>query len=164
MDRQQRKKFSALTMLDRDSFLSVVRDAPLVSIDLLLVGADRRILVGQRINEPARHCWFVPGGRIHKDETLAQAFERISKAELGLTLRRDQAQFIAPFEHFYHSNFAAAPGIRTHYIVLAHRIELGQHTLHLPADQHSGYRWVDRDELASAEDIHPYSRAYAQHL
>ncbi len=59
--------------LARDAFLAVVRDAPLVSIDLVLPDDVGRLLMGLRTNEPARGSWFVPGGRILKDEPLDEA-------------------------------------------------------------------------------------------
>jgi colanic acid biosynthesis protein WcaH len=40
--------------------------------------------MGWRENEPAKRTWFVPGGRIRKDEKIADAFERIIRTETGL--------------------------------------------------------------------------------
>ena len=70
--------------LPRQEFLAVVKTTPLVSLDLLVQDRQGRVLLGMRKNEPARGFWFVPGGRIMKDEALAAAFERILDAELGL--------------------------------------------------------------------------------
>jgi colanic acid biosynthesis protein WcaH len=70
-------------MLSRDDFLAVVTLTPLVSIDLVVVDEEGYILVGKRTNEPAYGTWFVPGGRVNKDETLDAAFERIATDELG---------------------------------------------------------------------------------
>ena len=60
-------------MLDRETFIEVIRHTPLVSIDLIVTRDDGCVLLGQRLNEPARNYWFVPGGRIYKDEPLAHA-------------------------------------------------------------------------------------------
>jgi colanic acid biosynthesis protein WcaH len=40
--------------------------------------------MGWRGNDPARGTWFVPGGRIRKNEKIADAFERIIRTETGL--------------------------------------------------------------------------------
>ena len=69
--------------LGREEFLEVVDRAPLVSIDLAVRDAKGRVLLGKRTNEPAKGCWFVPGGRIHKNERLDAAFRRICLDELG---------------------------------------------------------------------------------
>jgi hypothetical protein len=68
--------------LNKDEFVQVVRNAPLVSIDLIIRNPDQCVLVGLRTNEPPRGKWFVPGGVVRKYERLAVAFARIVKAEL----------------------------------------------------------------------------------
>ena len=62
---------------------TVIRLAPLVSIDLIIRDAADRILLGLRNNEPAKGYFFVPGGIILKDETLADAFTRIMQKEIS---------------------------------------------------------------------------------
>ena len=50
--------------LNNDEFAQVVRNAPLVAIDLIIRDPEQRVLVGLRMNEPAKGKWFVPGGTI----------------------------------------------------------------------------------------------------
>jgi len=151
-------------MLSTEDFLRVVRDAPLVSLDLIARDPSGRILLGLRENRPAQGSWFVPGGVIRKDELLDQAFRRISDTELGVPLERADARLIGVYEHLYPDNFADQPGFGTHYIVLAHEIRLGSRPARLPIEQHRAYRWVDVEQLASDSTVHAYSRAYAQVL
>ena len=75
---------SAPPCLPAPEFLDVVRLTPLISIDLIVVDDHARVLLGRRVNRPALGAWFVPGGRIHKDESLGGAFSRIVREELGL--------------------------------------------------------------------------------
>ena len=70
--------------LNKDEFAQVVRNTPLVAIDLIIRDPDQCVLVGLRTNEPAKGKWFVPGGAVRKDERLADAFVRIVKAETGI--------------------------------------------------------------------------------
>ena len=147
-------------MLDRNTFLHVVQHAPLISMDLLIPYQDQ-LLMGRRINEPARGSWFVPGGRIRKNETLEQAFERLCQAELGLTLALDQARLVGAFTHHYDSNFAEAPGVSTHYVVLGYQLPascLDPALTSLPVEQHAAYAWVGPQE--KAKPVHPNSAAY----
>ena len=65
-------------------FRRAVEMLPLVSIDLLLHDGQGRYLTGLRSNPPAQGAWFVPGGRIRKNEPLALALDRIAREELGL--------------------------------------------------------------------------------
>ena len=68
-----------MNFLDKDTFSTVIENAPLISIDLVVKNSEDKILLGQRVNKPAKNSWFVPGGRIYKDESIEQAFQRITK-------------------------------------------------------------------------------------
>jgi colanic acid biosynthesis protein WcaH len=59
-----------------------VTSVPLVSVDLV-VRHDGGAVLGRRQNEPAKGEWFVPGGRVHKDERLTDAVHRVARTELG---------------------------------------------------------------------------------
>jgi len=147
-------------MLERDELAQVVRLAPLVSIDLIIEDGQGRVLLGMRTNTPARGYWFVPGGRILKNERITQAFERVVKNELGLELNYDQAEFVGVFEHIYSTNFALAEDFGTHYVVLAHRVKLPG-AVDISADnQHSELVWFDKDKILSDEKVHPNTKAY----
>jgi colanic acid biosynthesis protein WcaH len=58
-----------------------------------------KILLGLRNNEPAKDYWFVPEGRIYKDETMTKAFRRITREELGQELEMREGHFLAVYEH-----------------------------------------------------------------
>lgn len=149
--------------LDRHAFIEVVKNTPLVSIDLIVRNTQNEVLLGLRNNEPARNYWFVPGCRICKNERIAQAFRRLSLEELGIELTAQDSQFFGVFEHFYRENFACETGIETHYVVLAYEIRLNRSLCDLPKDQHSHFRWWPVDNLLQAQDVHPYTKAYFQH-
>jgi 8-oxo-dGTP pyrophosphatase MutT (NUDIX family) len=76
-------------------FADVVRFAPLVSIDLVIRDPDGAMLVGMRSSAPAKGFWFVPGGRIRKNETIRNAFARILKAETGCDAAFEARDFSA---------------------------------------------------------------------
>ena len=93
--------FMSKQWLDRDTFKTIIDTTPLVSIDLLVRNAQGQILVGIRVNRPAQGYWFVPGGRILKNERLAEAFSRLTEAELGLKLDIKHARYLGLYEHLY---------------------------------------------------------------
>jgi colanic acid biosynthesis protein WcaH len=153
---------------DRDLFLRIVRRAPLISIDLIVRDPEGKFLVGWRRNEPARDTWFVPGGRIRKNESLSAAFIRLCWMELGLDLRSPGAAatvlkppvFRGVYEHFYETNFAGEPGFGTHYIVLAYELRLRQPLRSLPPDQHDRYAWLTPNEILQHAEVHANTKAY----
>ena len=146
--------------LPHEQWLAVVSHAPLVSMDLIVRDAGGRTLLGLRNNEPARGFWFTPGGAIRKNERLDAAYARIAEAELGLPLRRADARLLGVYEHLYDSNFAGAPGIGTHYVVLAYELAAPPTVAELPADQHREWRWLDLPTLLAAADVHDNVKAY----
>ena len=144
---------------DRE-FAELVRNAPLVSMDLVIRDSHRRVLMCLRQHEPAKNCFFVPGGRIRKNETLAQAFERILEAETGCRAAIVDAQFMGVYQHFYPTNRFEREGYGTHYVVLAHQITLDE-GLEIKLDsQHSTYLWADALAIAAMPDVHEYTKTY----
>ncbi|MFX4316127.1 GDP-mannose mannosyl hydrolase, partial [Enterobacter sp. 63] len=126
--------------LNQEDFATVVRSTPLISIDLIVENECGEFLLGKRTNRPAQGYWFVPGGRVQKDETLADAFARLTLAELGLRLPQSAGQFYGVWQHFYDDNFSGAD-FTTHYVVLGFRLKVNQADLRLPDAQHDDYRW-----------------------
>jgi colanic acid biosynthesis protein WcaH len=150
----------AAVRLSPAEFTQVVRLTPLVSIDLVVRNAAGEMLVGWRRNRPARDTWFVPGGRIGKDERIAAAFTRLAQDELNAALRIEDARFLGVFEHLYGDNFAGEPGFGTHYVVLAYAVQAAA-DLALPEAQHSRYRWISDAALLADPAVHANTRAYA---
>ena len=150
---------------DRERFLDLVDAMPLVSIDLLLQDREGRVLLGRRRNRPAAGFWFVPGGRVLKGEHLADALLRIVRRELGPAVPLAGWVPAGTYEHFYDDNFAGAPGVGTHYVVLPHAMQLAQDKPEIVADdQHDDMAWMHVAEMLARDDVHPYSKAYFQTL
>lgn len=151
-------------LLPDEVFEQVIDHAPLIAIDLLVEDQDHRVLLGWRKNPPAQSCWFVPGGRIRKNETLEQAFARITLAELGQAFDMEQSVFTGVYQHFYADNFRGQARSGTHYIALAHRLWAGDVALTLPQSQHAQYRWAHPTSITQDPLVHAYTRAYFMHV
>lgn len=141
-------------------WLEVVQRTPLVSIDLIVRDTQGRVLLGLRNNPPAQGSWFVPGGVIRKEETLDAAFVRIAERELGLCVQRRDARLLGVYEHHYPDNFAGTPGISTHYVVLAHTLNVPQLPAHPADDQHAQLRAFTVTELLATPGVHANTLAY----
>ncbi|MDO9018450.1 MAG: GDP-mannose mannosyl hydrolase [Deltaproteobacteria bacterium] len=146
--------------LSTPDFLTVVRLAPLVSLDLVVLNPRGEVLVGLRTNKPAEGFWFVPGGRIQKDERLDDAFRRLTGEELGHPIGLADASPLGVYEHLYEDNFAGAPGVSTHYVVIAWRVALDLDLAALPGAQHARWKWLSPDALRADATVHPNTRAY----
>ncbi len=146
--------------LDAATFANVISATPLVSIDLIVETPQGEVLLGLRSNPPAQHCWFVPGGRIRKNETIAAAFCRLVQNELGCELHLGQASFLGVYEHFYNNDFSGKTGATTHYVVLAYRLQIEPEVLHLPSEQHDQYAWMTPEQIANHPQVHVNTQVY----
>ena len=146
-------------MLHLETFKTVIESTPLVSIDLIVRNYEGEILLGKRTNRPAQGDWFVPGGRVLKDETFEEAFNRLIKAELGLSTA--QSNFKGIYQHFYDDNFSEDV-FTTHYVVLAYQIDFNGALSSLPLEQHASYQWFDERELLINDSVHMHSKWYFQ--
>ena len=153
--------------LDDKTFRSIVASTPLISLDLVIQNCKGEILLGQRLNRPAQGIWFVPGGRILKNETMDAAFSRLTGDELGRAFQRSEAHMLGAYEHFYANSVfgdsADAPD--THYVVLAYQLVLAEgEELQPPHIQHDSYRWWPLTEAQASEEVHDNTRAYLDEL
>ncbi|MBE1274999.1 GDP-mannose mannosyl hydrolase [Enterovibrio baiacu] len=149
--------------LDIETFKTVVASTPLVSIDLIVRNSANQVLLGYRTNRPAQGYWFVPGGRICKDETFNNAFQRLTKIELGEKLDIGQAEFIGSFQHLYQDNFSGTT-FSTHYVVLGYQLVIDLDLSELPQEQHNSYKWWSVEELLNGNQVHQNTKAYFSDL
>jgi colanic acid biosynthesis protein WcaH len=146
--------------LDQPTFSTVIASTPLVSIDLVVTNSNGQVLLGQRLNRPAKNYWFVPGGRILKNEPLAEAFKRLTLDELGHEFTIAQACLIGPFDHFYDDN-VFSDDVSTHYVAIAFSLKIDQQLDNLPlAMQHDGYQWFDVPSLMIDDNVHTHTKWY----
>ncbi|WP_180042664.1 GDP-mannose mannosyl hydrolase [Acinetobacter sp. YH16039] len=148
--------------LPDETFKSVIQHTPLISIDLIVRNEDGEVLLGKRVNAPAKGYWFVPGGRVRKNETLDDAFVRLVKEELGIEsgITRADAKFLGVYEHFY-DDCVFGDDIGTHYIVLGYEIQLVEITvLKGSIKQHSCYKWWCIPDFLKSKDIHDFTKKY----
>lgn len=145
--------------LDKEIFQTIVQNTPLVSIDLIIKNAQDQVLLGRRNNRPAQGYWFVPGGRIRKNETLAQAFKRLTCAELDQEFLLGEACFLGVFEHLYTDSIFDSE-ISTHYIALGYQLIVDISFDTLPVDQHHKYQWFAINDLLNDAHVHENTKAY----
>lgn len=144
--------------LDKETFSTVLKSTPLVALDFIVSNPEGKVLLGNRLNRPAQGYWFVPGGRIYKNEAIATAFARLTLAELGQEFVYSQARLFGAYDHFY-TDSVFGEGISTHYVVLAHQFSV-QQLDHLPVQQHDSYAWFEVEQLLADERVHPNTKAY----
>lgn len=144
--------------LEKEVFSNIIENTPLISIDLIIKNQENRILLGKRVNKPAKDSWFVPGGRIYKDENIEEAFKRLTLEELGKVFDINKAKFKGVYQHFYDDN-VFNDNFSTHYIVLGFELVIKEE-LSLDKIQHNKQKWFEEKELLNSEEVYSYVKDY----
>lgn len=144
--------------IDDEDFGRIITSTPLVSIDLIVRNPGGQVLLGFRRNRPASGCWFVPGGRIRKDERLRDALARIALTELGTEVR--SGHLLGAFDHLYEDNALGMPGVGTHYVALGYECMLDEGTQLRPDQQHTELQWWDLNTLLASAAVHTNTKLY----
>ena len=154
--------------LNQASFAELVKNAPVVAIDLC-INKKNKILLGKRLNPPAKNFYFVPGGRIRKGEKLDDTIIRLLKEELQAEFVNDQISklLLGVYQHFYTDNFIGNNDFNSHYVTIAFLVnyeELIKISSSDRKEQHSQYIWYEENKEEFKDiNIHKYSKDYLKH-
>ncbi|ELZ39397.1 GDP-mannose mannosyl hydrolase [Halorubrum tebenquichense] len=136
-----------------DDWRTIVANVPIVSVDLV-IRRDDGVLLGKRTNEPAKGYWFVPGGRVLKDETRREAVHRVAETELGIEV--EIVESLGAFEHVYDTS--DVDGVDTkHYLANGYVVDMIDGDVE-PDAQHSAFETF----RSAPEPCHEYVRAYVE--
>lgn len=141
-------------------YQTIIRLAPLVTIDLIVRNPEGKVWLGRRRNQPAKGTWFVPGGRITKGESRAAAFARITLAELGMGRKLGKATFLGAYDQFFTDNFFEQEGFGTHCISLAYEFSWGEKGDPRSTAQHAECGWFTVDQVLKLELVHLDTKGY----
>lgn len=150
-------------MLNKTKFISLIKSAPLCAIDIL-IKSNNKYLLCLRDNKPAKNYYFVPGGRIFKNEKYKDAIKRILKNELNLNIKNLKFKIIGIYDHIYKDNFYNIKDLTTHYFVLALMINFNKEVEIKLDKQHLNFRFMTRSQILNNKKVHKYSKLYLKEI
>tara|TARA_B100001250_G_C19575606_1_gene689609 strand:- start:313 stop:648 length:336 start_codon:yes stop_codon:yes gene_type:complete len=103
--------------LPEEIWRNCVNSMPIFGIDMVIFSRTFGVLMGRRINNPAKDKLFVPGGRVYKNERIIDAFNRILLNETGLIFPFEKTTSMGLHEHFYNVTAWSKKECSTHYII-----------------------------------------------
>lgn len=140
--------------ISEEDWETIVDNVPIVSVDLLVRYEDG-LLFGKRTNKPAKGYWFLPGGRVRKNETRREAVERIAKEELGLSV--EIVESLGAFEHIYETS--EIDGVDTkHYLANGYVVDVTSGKFQTD-DQHEDLRVFESAPDPLHQNIYDYIEA-----
>lgn len=150
-------------LLNKKSFLNVINKTPLCSIDIL-IKVKNKYLFGLRKNRPAKNYYFVPGGRIFKNENYKLTIKRILKNELGLSIKNSKYKIIGIYNNIYKDNVFSVRKINTHYFVCAIMIKFEKKIKIKKDNQHDKFIFQTKSEALKNKQIHKFSKIYLKDI
>lgn len=147
--------------LSVEDFKSLVKNGILLSIDLIIKNENGEVLVGKRKNNPAKGYWFVPGGRIFKNESFKDALHRVCKAEVGILKVNSIFKLLGFFNHIYNDNFFGDPTFNTHYMAIGVKLKISE--IHMKTsihDQHDEIKFMSISDILNDTNVHENTRYY----
>lgn len=147
-------------MLSEYDFQQLIKNSPLISIDIIIENNSNQYLLGLRKNAPARGQYFVPGGRIFKNENFESAVKRISRSELGFEIKMSDLKLLGVFEQFYQENYYDNLEFGTHYISMPY-VYLPKVNTDFQLDpQHEKFVFWKYDDILKNSLVSPYCQKY----
>lgn len=124
----------------------IIECLPIPCVDIAIIARGSVLLV-KRNDPPAQGEWWLPGGRVHKGETMRQTAKRKALEEVGIECH------VGPIIHTAETIFPDGPnGIPVHSINSCFMLyPVGDFTVRLD-EHHSSYEWVNH----VISGLHPY--------
>ena len=124
--------------LSESQYRSVLDSVPICCVDIIIQYDGKILLIHRKESEDMGDLWWIPGGRIHKNETFENAVKRKALVETGLCvniIKKGQS-----YEGFYESKKSSS-GIHFITTVFVTNLEkLGNIKLDYTTDD---YKWID---------------------
>ena len=92
--------------LPDEDYKKVLSTVPIVCVDCLVLNEKGEFLLIRRNNQPLKGEYWVPGGRVYKNEKLFSAVYRKMLDEIGVEVKI--VRLIGFFEEFFPSSISAS--------------------------------------------------------
>ena len=90
--------------INKQLYSKVVKSIPIACVDILIKNKDNKLLLVKRQNNPAKNCWWLPGGRVKHGEKREDTAKRKAKEECGLRIHK--LTNLGTFEIFFKNHKA----------------------------------------------------------
>lgn len=120
-----------------EEYRRILSVMPVVCIDCLVVNEQGEYLLVKRQNEPLKGQYWVPGGRLHKNERLTDAVHRKMRQEIGVDV--NIIKNVGFFEEFFPISREGADG-GAHMISIIFKVTPRSYDIRLD-DQSGEWGW-----------------------
>ena len=136
--------------LPLEKYREVLDITPVCTVDVLFLNSDKtKTLLFKRENEPMKGSYFSIGGRLFKNELLADCAVRQTLRETGMIIEKNKLIY-GGIQEEIHPN-SIFEGVSYHAVGIFYGYILNDADVKLDS-QHSDYQWFS----VSDESLHPF--------
>ena len=136
-----RKIMETKKLIEPKLYQEIYENVPIACVDILITNNDK-FLLAKRTCKPAQFEWWLPGGRIWKNERLADAASRKVKEEFGLEYPASDFNFLSCKETIFPDSNYGGP---IHTVNIVYKIDLKEDPkINLDTASHSAYTWFEK--------------------
>lgn len=135
-------------MLSPSEHRMILENTPICCVDLVIRKGGKVLLVKRKM-APSKNEWWVPGGRVLKNERLIDTARRKAREEVGLKIKIER--MLDVIEMFFKDG--RYPNLKggTHGVSIVFLASANSKKIRLDKD-HLAYKWAGKIE----RDLHPY--------
>lgn len=126
-------------MIPDKDYRRIIEQLPIICVDAIIINDKKQYLLVRRKNEPLKGEYWVPGGRLFKNESLQDAVKRKVRQELGI-----ESNIIMPvgvYEDFYEKGPFNIEGY--HALSIVYLMAVESENIQLD-DQSDDWGWFDQ--------------------
>ncbi len=124
-------------MIPTSLYIEIIQNVPIACVDVAIVYRGSVLLVLRKVS-PAKNQWWLPGGRVHKNEMMKDAAKRKALEEVGLDCKVGPiiytAETIFP-DGPYHTSVHSINSCFLLYPIENPVVRMDNH--------HNDFKWVD---------------------
>jgi GDP-mannose mannosyl hydrolase len=136
-------------MIPKEEYGQILEKMPIPCVDLV-IHKDKKVLLVKRKNRPLKDEWWVPGGRLYKNELLKDAVKRKAKEEVGfdVEIERELGSYDNIFEDSVFENVKTG----THTVGVTFVVKPKEENFEIKFDETSSdFKWFDKIPEESPE-------------
>jgi len=137
-------------MIPQDIYDNFLKYMPIVCVDVCIVKNDK-IFLAKRNNQPCKGQWYIPGGRVLKNEELINAAYRKALEETNLECHI-YPSILNVETAIYNTGINNIP---THNVNICFKASINKNEKIKLNSENSEYMWVSKEE-AKEMKLHPY--------
>lgn len=127
--------------IKKNLYIKIMETVPIVCIDAIIVNEKNQYLLVKRNNNPLKNKFWMVGGRLHKNELLADGIKRKIKEEAGI--KKSTISYIGFFEEFFSKTEQNING-KFHAISFVYKVTVNSKVKIKIDNQSIEYRWFNK--------------------